>query len=102
MSENVVVKAVCEYLEAKRYFFWRQNNVGVFDPVRKIHRKMPKWARKGVPDVMALVNGIPYYIECKLNTKQSKEQKEFEADVVKNGGVYILARSSDDLREHGL
>jgi len=103
MSENLVVSACCEYLELKRYFFWRQNNTPPYDSAKKIFRKMPKWSRKGVSDIICVHQGVTYFIECKTKKGvQSKVQKEFQADVEANGAVYVLATEIDDLRFAGL
>lgn len=102
-SENLVLGACCEYLEAKRYFFWRQNNIGVYDAKKKIYRKLPKWSMKGVSDIVCLKNGIPFFIECKTKKGvQSDDQKEFQRLVEENRGVYVLATEIEDLRNAGL
>jgi hypothetical protein len=52
----------------------------------------------GMPDVMALIHGTFVAIEVKSKTgRQRPEQKEWEARVKKNRGIYILARSWEDV-----
>jgi succinylglutamate desuccinylase len=106
MKESDIQKAVCEYLERKGYFFWRQNNTPVYDPTRKVYRAMPKYALKGVPDVICFdktKTGIAIFLEIKKpKTYQSKEQKEFETKSQDFGCEYYVIRSLDDLVKIGL
>lgn len=54
--------------------------------------------RKGFPDLTALKDGRTLYIEIKTATgKQSPYQVEFQRACEAHGGVYILARSVDDI-----
>ena len=96
-------KAVFAYLEMKRYHYWPSNNTGIYDSTRKVYRKPHPGFKKGVPDANLLHNGKYYAIELKSTEgKQSKEQKEFEKKTIKEGGVYLLIRSIDDLISAGL
>ena len=103
--ETSILKAVCEYLEIKGYYFFRINNIPVFDPRRKCFHKMPKYSVKGVSDILVLSKGKAYFIEIKVSktvltkkTYQSPAQKEFEKNVKSNGCVYEVVRSVDDVR----
>jgi hypothetical protein len=126
-TESPIVTACCDYLAAKRYFFWRQNNTPIFDPRdgRKFFRRHPKHSKKGVPDIFVLKKSelfalasksrrdpirdfneiiIPviYAIEVKtLVGRQSKEQKEFQQGWEAQGGIYLIIRSVDDLMRVG-
>ncbi len=65
---------------------------------RNAYRKMPAYSMKGVSDIIAVHNSVPYFIEAKSQIgKQSKDQKEFQKKIEKSGGVYILAHSIDDI-----
>lgn len=47
-----------------------------------------------------MVNGYPCHVEVEIKSGeavQSKEQKLFEKAITKLGGLYILARSADDV-----
>jgi len=56
------------------------------------------YGEKGLCDLIAVKNGFTVFIEVKaLNGKQSDEQKIFESRIRNAGGVYILARSVDDV-----
>lgn len=101
--EGNVLEAVCEYLAARRHFFFRINNVGIFDAKKELWRSMPKYSMKGVADVFVLDDGVPVFVEVKsAKGTQSPEQKEFAALVEDNGGAYVLARSINDLQDFGL
>ena len=97
--EKDIQNAICEYLAIKKHYFWRSNNIPVFDPTRKLFRRMPAYSIKGVSDLILLKNGVAYFLEVKRpKTYQSPEQKEFEKNVKSNGCVYKVVRSVDDVR----
>lgn len=97
-AENDIQNAVCEWLKLKKIFFWRQNTGGVYDVSRQSFRKMPKYALKGVADIIALINHRAYFLEIKTKKgRQSPEQKEFEKNVKENGSFYYIIRGVDDL-----
>ena len=54
--EKEIQLAICEYLAYKRYFFWRQNTIPVFD--KGHYRPMPKFSINGVPDIILVHKGI--------------------------------------------
>jgi len=106
--ESQVLAACCQYLDACGYFWWRQNNTGV-QRIKNGKRfwTSPKWAMPGVPDIFLMrsngTGSILYGIECKSKVgRLSPEQKRFQELFEANGGVYILARSVDDLIKNGL
>lgn len=41
--ESQVLNAVCQYLSAKGYFFWRQNNTGVYRTIRDDAQRIEYW-----------------------------------------------------------
>ena len=57
----------------------------------------------GSADITGILpDGRRLEVECKSATgRQSEKQKKFEEKIRTNGGIYILARSVEDL-EHGL
>lgn len=98
--------SICEYLEWKRHFFWRQNSSGSFykgeDGSRQF-RKPPKFAKNGVPDIIVIKNGIFIGLEVKQKTgRQSEAQKEFESGLVAAGGMYNVVTSIEDVQALGL
>lgn len=109
--ETPILRTICEYLELKGYFFFRINNIPVYDPRRKCFRAMPKYSIKGVSDILVLHKGQSLFIEVKVpkgidedgieqkKTYQSKDQKEFQKKVEENGCMYIVVRSLNDISD---
>lgn len=96
ITENMVMRAVCEYLTYKRIFFYRQNNVPICDA--GVYRRMPKYSIPGVSDLLALPYNRTMFLECKSPTgKQSQAQKEFEKNVKASGHEYYIIRSVEDV-----
>lgn len=100
-TESDVLRAVCEYLALKRHFFWRANNIPVWDG--KNFRAMPKYSMKGLPDIMLIINGFCIGLELKTATgRMSPEQKDVEKKFKDSGAEYYLIRSIDDLKQYGI
>lgn len=72
---------------------WR-NNCGVA-------RRGKQLIRFGVPgqaDISGIMQGgRRLEIECKAGTRQTKEQRAFQAMIERFGGLYVLAKSTDDV-----
>ena len=74
---------------------YRINNGAVYDTKRNVYRKGVQ--RKGIPDIIGIINGTFYGIEVKIGKdRQSAEQKEIENEINAAGGVYFIAKSYDD------
>ena len=74
---------------------YRINNGAVYDVKRKVYRKGVQ--RKGIPDIIGIIDGKFYGIEVKIGEdRQSAEQKEIEKEINDSGGVYFIAKSYDD------
>ena len=74
---------------------YRINNGAVYDVKRKVYRKGVQ--RKGIPDIIGIIDGKFYGIEVKIGKdRQSAEQKEIEKEINDSGGVYFIAKSYDD------
>jgi len=99
--EKEIQLAICDYLALKKYFFWRQNVVPIFE---KGHfRPMPKYSKNGVPDIILINKGYFWGLEVKQpKGKQSENQKIFEDGVKKAGGHYYIVTSLDDIIALGL
>lgn len=56
----------------------------------------------GLSDLVAVKKGKVVYIELKTKTgTQSEKQKEFQADLERAGGTYIVARGIEDVENMG-
>lgn len=101
-SEGEIQDTICEYLYRKGYVFWRQNSVGVYDAIKKIHRSLPKYAIAGISDIVLLNEGNAYFIEVKDHKGQQNEnQVLFQEFVEKAGCEYYVVRSLEDVMAAG-
>lgn len=98
MSENDLVKAAIQYLNAIGHVAYRTHNYPIWDEKLKMYRKQSN-SIKGLPDIhVCLKGGFYAVIETKWKRgKQSPEQKEFQRCVEKIGGKYILAYNIDQV-----
>jgi RecB family endonuclease NucS len=89
-SEHQIQKEIIQYLNAKCLFNWR-NNVG--------RKHNLYFGLKGSADILGLTKeGIFFAIEVKdYKGKQSEEQIRFADIIQRNNGIYILARSLNDV-----
>ena len=84
-EETSLKKTLKDYLNIKHIFWW--------------YCLAGMGAYPGVPDLFAMKEGMIYGIEVKSSKgHQSEMQKVFEERFRKSGGIYILARSLEDVR----
>ena len=78
-SEAVIQKEILTFLSLHGLFVFRVNTTGVFDPRRKVFRKLGGFSMKGVADILGILpNGQFLAIEVKTASgKQSPFQKNF-------------------------
>jgi hypothetical protein len=100
--EKDIQRAICEWLQSRRIFFWRANNVpmigraGAGGEVR--FRAMPKFTPKGIPDLIVLHKGEFIGLEVKVpGRKLRPDQAEFGVKVIENGGNYHMVASLEDV-----
>jgi hypothetical protein len=64
---------------------------------------MPKYAMRGVSDIIVVQVGRPYFLEVERpGTYQSPEQKEFQRQAEAAGALYAVIRSIEDVQDLGL
>ncbi len=102
MSEKQVERSILQYLTIKGIYCWKENNVGVFDPVKKIYRRPNSpYIIKGISDILGVLpDGRFLAIECKAKGKKwnvSKEQQSFIDAVNQNGGLAFVADKIEDV-----
>lgn len=105
MLEREIQLQICDYLALRKHFFWRENNTPIFqnDKGNQRFRAMPKYSKRGVPDIMLVYKGQVFGIEVKRpKTYQSENQKIFEKEFTEVGGIYIVAKSLEDVIKYGL
>lgn len=101
--EKEIQLAICDYLALKKYFFWRQNTTPVFDPTKQVFRAMPKYAIKGVPDIILVKDGEVVFIEVKRKGGVlSEHQVFFQEQCAKRNVQYHVVTCIDDVIAIGL
>lgn len=101
--ETDIQRAICDYLTAKKHFFWRTNNIPAYDTVRNTFRAMPKYSMHGTPDLIVIKDGFFIGLEVKnAKGKLSAGQKAFAKLCKDSGAEYYVVRSIDDVKEIGL
>jgi hypothetical protein len=100
VPEKTIQRMILTFLAAHKIFVFRINTTGVYDTKRNIFRTLHGFSMKGVADILGMMpDGRFLAIEVKTaKGVQSFDQKHFEECVKKNNGIYILARSVDDVR----
>jgi VRR-NUC domain len=102
-SETEIQSAICDYLSFKGYLFSRTNNAPIYDKTRGAFRSLPKYTRRGWPDICLIKGGIFCGIEVKAEKgRLSPEQEQLGHEIVANGGRYLVARSIDNIQAAGL
>lgn len=100
--EKDIQREICEFLESKNLFFWRQNTIPVFsrnNAGKMAFRSMGKYAKKGLPDIMIIRDGFFIGIEVKRpEGKLNADQEVIASEFIKNGALYFVATSVDDVR----
>ena len=104
MRERDLQKLILDWLALHRIFHWR-NNTGAMKAEHKSKKRFVRFGYPGSPDIFAMCPTVDpaygaemYGIELKdIDGEQSNEQKQFENDFVRAGGIYILARSLEDV-----
>jgi hypothetical protein len=85
-TEKVVLREVKEYLEITGWLVMRN------------HQSLG--SQIGRSDLEALKDGVTIYIECKGEKgKLSRAQEAFQRKIEEKGGIYIVARSFEDVIE---
>lgn len=103
MSEIETQSAIIDYLNLKKHFFFRINNIPVYDHARQAMRRMPKGSLKGVPDILVLWNGFPVFLEVKApKGKLSPDQIAFKERCEKQGIEYHTIKDVLQVKEIGL
>jgi len=92
--ETVIVGDVLGALNRlDRVYAWRNNTGTAWISGRPV-----KFSEKGAADVLACVDGCFVAIECKTRKgRQSAAQKCWQQKIEAAGGLYVLARSADDV-----
>lgn len=98
-SHTALVQACLHWLELHHVFAWK-NNTGAF---RTQAGGFVRASFPGCSDILGMLDGGRLLaVECKTGRGElTKGQQAFRKKVERAGGLYVLARSLDDLA-HGL
>lgn len=101
--EKDIQNEIFEYLQSKKFLFWRSNNIPVYgknNGGKYMYRSLPKYTPRGLPDIMVVVNGHFIAIEVKREgAKLRPSQAEFGMRVQAHYGTYVVAYSVDDVKK---
>ena len=93
--ERDIQYTILQYLKAKKIFSYKNSTAGIY---KKATGSYIPSQSVGSPDIIAVIDGVYVGIEVKgPKGKQSADQKQFQKDLEKAGGLYILARSVEDV-----
>jgi len=99
-AESAVLRACLDYLRLRGHFVFRVNNGAA-----KIGKYYVRFTDTlGVADIIGTTkDGMALAVETKQEGKYpTKEQRDFGAEYNKRGGLWIVARSIEDLQKAGL
>lgn len=106
LTEKEIENQILEYLSyLPEVYAWKNQSVGVFDPVKNNFRKPSKYQLNGVSDIIGIVTQGPNQgrmiaLEVKSNRGVvSDSQKEFLNNMEKFGAIWGVVRSLDDTIE---
>ena len=116
IQQDIVIYFHNEYPQY-RGCLWAQNN-GVMSPTVRdgfsdvIVKRLRGWAARtgskmrfrgtvaGVSDLAMFIDGKSLFVEVKTpRGKQSEKQKDWQAAIEAQGGVYVLVRSLEEFKE---
>lgn len=105
VKETAIQAAIITYLgileNQGKIWFTRLNNI---PPVNKgadgkmMFRRLPRGAKRGIPDILVITKGKTIGLEVKTPTgRQSKEQKDVECHFKRHGQEYYVVRSLEEV-----
>lgn len=102
IPEKIIENHVLQFLFKRGIFAWKNQSVGIFDPIRKIYRKSNNpFHIKGVSDVLGILPGgrlLAIEVKSKVG-RPSPEQILFIDKINKSGGLAFIARSVEEVEE---
>ena len=96
-TSNGLTSCICQYIKLQGGFAVRINSQGQYDP------RLGKWRhsgqRRGLPDIQAVFNGQPIFIEVKIKKdKLSEYQIKVRDELTGSGALYFVARNFTDFK----
>ena len=105
LLEKDIERSILQYLNSRGdVFVWKQNTVGVFDPVTKrFRRPNSPYIIKGISDIIGITSrGRFLAIEVKTPQRRlqlSPEQLNFIVEINRMGGIAFVATSVEEVKE---
>jgi hypothetical protein len=100
--EKDIQNEICEWLDTNGFFFWRNNNVPVFqrDKYGARFRRLPKYTPRGLPDIFIVNLGRLIALEVKVPEywKFTDDQQNIKDKLIQNGAHYHLVTSLDEVK----
>lgn len=98
MREADLMRQIQDWLRLNNHCFIRVN-VGARVEFRPHGgKRFMRFGRQGCADILACIDGRFVAIECKTERgRQSEHQQRFQQEVEYCRGIYVLARSLDDV-----
>ncbi len=102
IAEKDIQKAILQYLKV-RGFLCKRNNAGKAFAEHNGKKRMFSLGESGWPDIEGLTKDGKYFgIEVKTRTGiLSDSQLNIGGQIIKNGGIWFVARSVDEVIEKG-
>lgn len=99
--EKDIQREICDWLFSQGFFFWRSNNMPVFDSKRMKYRALPKYTPRGLPDIMIIEKGKFIGLEVKVPDywKYTDDQIAIKEKIIENGGYYCLVTSLEETKK---
>lgn len=99
MTEKQIENEILNFLKTMGVYCWKNQSVGIFDPVKKVYRKPNNPHHiKGVADILGIIQGRFLAIEVKSDKGLiSTEQKIFLKHINEEGGIAFVARSVEQV-----
>ena len=95
-EEHHIQSAICQYLDAMKYYYFAIPNGGNRDAATGSILKK-EGVKAGAADLCILIPGSPVFVEVKTSKGyQQKSQKAFQEKVESLGFKYFIWRSVDD------
>jgi penicillin-binding protein-related factor A (putative recombinase) len=97
--EKGIENAILRFLKQLGIYCWKNQSVGIYDPVRRTFRRPNNEAHiKGVSDILGIVEGKMLAIEVKsAKGRVSPEQRVFITRINNEGGIAFVARNVDQV-----
>lgn len=101
-TEKQIESTILDYLNRHPdSFAFKVNTVGVYDPIKGIHRRPGRFTLKGTADIIGMWKGKFLAIEVKKpGGRPTTEQKAFVKKIISMGGVAFFAFNLEDVKHH--